>query len=55
VQGQLAAKRGLLIAAAGAHNLLLFVHHWTPDLNALDRSLQMCGGSASVQMGAKSR
>ena len=30
VQGQLAAKRGLLIAAAGAHNLLLLGNHWTP-------------------------
>ncbi len=30
VQGQLSAKRGLLIAAAGAHNLLLLGNHWTP-------------------------
>jgi magnesium chelatase family protein len=27
VQGQIAAKRALLVAAAGAHNLLLFGNH----------------------------
>jgi len=30
VQGQAAAKRGLLVAAAGGHNLLLLGNHWTP-------------------------
>ncbi len=52
VQGQAAAKRGLLVAAAGAHNLLLLGNHWTPYRFAPDQSRWTCGGSASARLGA---